>query len=114
MKQQALLAVLVFIGGGTGAVCRYAIGLMLTPWAFRFPYATFFSNILACLVLGVLTNYQLHGILPERNRLLLATGFCGGFSTFSTFTAETWQQWQNGQFVMLTVNIILNMTACWI
>jgi len=114
MKQQMLLAILVFIGGGTGAVCRYTIGWMLAPWAFRFPFATFLSNILACLVLGVLTGYQMQGALPERHRLLLATGFCGGFSTFSTFTAETWQQWQSGQPVLFGLNIFFNFTFCWI
>jgi CrcB protein len=114
MNHPIFTFLLVFSGGGTGAVCRYSLGLLLQPWASRFPFATFVSNILACLVLGMIVGFHTQGILHDRYRLLLATGFCGGFSTFSSFTAETWEQWQNGQFTILALNIVLNLAVCWI
>lgn len=103
---------LVFLGGGLGSICRYAIGLWMQPWQGRFPWATLAANGLACLVLGALLGWHLSGSLPERQKLLLATGFCGGFSTFSTFTAETWQLFQNGQPASALLNTVVNLAMC--
>jgi len=103
---------LVFLGGGLGSICRYAIGLWMLPWQGRFPWATLAANGLACLVLGALLGWHLSGSLPERQKLLLATGFCGGFSTFSTFTAETWQLFQNGQPASALLNTVVNLAMC--
>ena len=106
---------LVFIGGGLGSICRYSIGLWiqqtLQP---KFPLATLAANALACLVLGMLTGWQLEGALSDQRRLLLATGFCGGFSTFSTFTAETWHLYQSGQTTAALLNTALSLTVCWV
>jgi CrcB protein len=103
---------LVFVGGGFGSVARYGIGLLVQPYAPRFPLATFLANVAACLLLGLLTGLQLRGQLDEPRRLLLATGFCGGFSTFSTFTNDTWNALQNGQTASALLNVFLNLAAC--
>jgi CrcB protein len=100
---------LVFIGGGLGSLCRWGLSLLIQPLAPRFPWATLASNALACLVLGVLFQQQLGTGMTESRRLLLAVGFCGGFSTFSTFTAETLQLWQSGQSLHAAINILANM-----
>jgi fluoride exporter len=105
---------LVFLGGGLGSIARYGIVLGLQAWQLRFPWATLAANALACFVLGFLLGLQTAGSLSGENRLLLATGFCGGFSTFSTFTAESWQLWQNGQQVMVFLNISLNLVLCFV
>lgn len=103
---------LVFLGGGFGSICRYTLWLWLQPILPRFPFATLAANAAACLVLGLLTGLQLKNELAAQHRLLLATGFCGGFSTFSTFTAETWQLAQNGQAATALGNVLLNLAAC--
>ncbi len=105
---------LVFIGGGAGSVARFGIGFLVAGWQTRFPLATFLSNILACLALGMLAGFHLSGNLTDNRRLLLATGFCGGFSTFSTFTAETWQLFQNRQYNFVFFNVLSNFVVCWI
>lgn len=102
----------VFLGGGAGSVCRYAIWLAMRPWADKFPWATFAANALACLLLGVLLGWQAQGLLSDQRRLLLVTGFCGGFSTYSTFTAETWELWQSGHISAVLVNVILQLAVC--
>jgi fluoride exporter len=105
---------LVFVGGGLGSLCRYTIGLALQPLLLKFPWATLLANGLACLVLGAVLGLQAQGQLPDTRRLLLATGFCGGFSTFSTFTAETWQCVQNGQYAAAAGNVIGSLTVCFV
>lgn len=103
---------LVFLGGGLGSVCRYTLGIWVQPWQARFPLATLIANVLACVVLGAVLGLKADGQLSERYRLLLATGFCGGFSTFSTFTAETWQLAQSGQILTALLNVAVNLGLC--
>ncbi len=105
---------LVFLGGGLGSLCRYGLVLLIQPWQSRFPWATLAANALACVVLGLVLGWQLQGQLTDRSRWLLATGFCGGFSTFSTFTAESWQLVQNGQMAFAILNVLGNLALCFL
>ncbi len=103
---------LVFLGGGFGSLARWGLSLAIEPLLPRFPWATLASNGLACFVMGILLGYQLNYGLLEQRRLLLAVGFCGGFSTFSTFTAETFQLWQNGQQTLVAANVLGSLVVC--
>jgi fluoride exporter len=105
---------LVFLGGGLGSIVRYGIALGLHNWQLRFPWATLAANVLACFVLGYLSGLQTNGGLSESNRLLLATGFCGGFSTFSTFTAENWHLLQTGQQTAAFLNMAGSLILCFL
>ena len=89
--------ILVFLGGGVGSMLRYGIGQYFASYDSNFPIGTFLSNILACLVLGILLGIQIKNNLSPNQGLLFMTGFCGGFSTFSTFSAETLKLFQNQQ-----------------
>ncbi len=104
---------LVFIGGGSGSMVRYAIALLVGPFQERFPLATLISNVLACMVLGWTLGLFGTGGMNDQRKLLIATGFCGGFSTFSTFTAENHALWQSGQTAAAIGNIIFNIAICW-
>ncbi len=81
---------LVFIGSGAGGALRYLVSrvsaaLVSTP----FPLGTFVVNMVGCLLIGWLSALPAgRGWLSPAARLLLATGFCGGFTTFSTFMKE--------------------------
>ena len=103
---------LVFLGGGFGSLVRYGISLTVNRLEINFPLATLLSNVLACLVIGALTASATKGNLTDAQRLLFATGFCGGFSTFSTFSSETVQLAQNGQFFTAFFNVLLSLTLC--
>ena len=104
--------ILVFIGGGLGSVSRWGLSLALQPLLTRFPWATLAANGLACLVMGILLGQQLGTAEAEQRRLLLAVGFCGGFSTFSTFTVETFQLWQSGQQTLVALNVLGSLGLC--
>jgi len=103
---------LVFIGGGLGSVSRWGLSLALQPLLPRFPCATLAANGLACFIMGILMGHQLATGVIEQRRLLLAVGFCGGFSTFSTFTAETLTLWQTGQQTMAALNVLGSLVVC--
>lgn len=103
---------MVFIGGGLGSMCRYGIARLLQSQELTFPLATFIANALACIVLGALMGLSLKGDLSTPTKLLLMTGFCGGFSTFSTFSAETFQLLETGNYLYAFTNIGVSLLFC--
>lgn len=102
--------ILVFIGGGIGSLARYIVGLVSKNYLPQnFPYATMLSNALSAFILGILMSYLFLKSGNEQQRLLIAVGFCGGFSTFSTFTYETFELLKTGNYAMAIGNIFLNL-----
>lgn len=81
---------LVGLGGGVGSILRYLCQKWINEsYHHNFPLATFFVNISGCFLIGILYALGEKGsILSAQTRLLLVTGFCGGFTTFSTFAFE--------------------------
>jgi len=102
----------VFLGGGLGSLCRYGIARWLSRYAFAFPWATLAANVLACVVLGFLIGLDVQNKTSTSARLLIMTGFCGGFSTFSTFTAETFQLFEIGHTWQAFSNIFGSVLIC--
>ena len=83
---------LVAAGGAVGSMARYGIGAWVLArtetWAF--PLGTFLVNVLGCLIAGVLIGVaEYRNFLTLELRLLIFTGFLGGFTTFSAFGVET-------------------------
>ncbi len=46
-------------------------------------------NISGSLILGLLTGLTIAHLLPDTVRLVVGTGFLGGYTTFSTASFET-------------------------
>jgi CrcB protein len=77
---------LVAVGGAAGAVARYGLSELLPAAPGGLPVATLLTNLLGCLLLGLLVGrYREHPVL----RPLLGTGVLGGFTTFSTLALQT-------------------------
>ena len=107
---------LVFIGGGLGSVARYLLSLKFNNYENAIPYGTLLANVLGSLFIGIIFGYMLKtGNLSERNSLLLATGFCGGFTTFSTFIYENYLFIKEGDYFSflpyLAITFILGFAA---
>lgn len=91
----------VGLGGALGSMLRYATSLITAKYyANTFPLATFISNILGCLLIGVLVGYFSKNN-NQNLQFLLITGFCGGYTTFSTFAAENISLWQSQNYLTL-------------
>ena len=92
---------LVGLGGGGGSILRY----LCQKWIYQvyphpFPWGTFAVNIAGCFLIGVLfAMAEKTSVLTPEWRLLLTTGFCGGFTTFSTFAYENMTLLRTGDIV---------------
>ena len=90
----------VALGAALGGVSRYYLaGAVQQRMGAGFPGGTLLINVTGSLLLGFLMRYALQSasIGPEV-RLMLTTGFCGGYTTFSTFSYETVVMLQDGQY----------------
>ncbi|WP_298536437.1 fluoride efflux transporter CrcB [uncultured Algibacter sp.] len=95
---------LVFVGGGFGSVLRFIIGKYLNNAETGIPYGTFASNILGSLLIGFILGFAAkNNALTQNHTLLLATGFCGGFTTFSTFAYENHVFLKSGDFLNFAI-----------
>jgi len=103
---------LVFIGGGLGSIFRYLISLYTNNPSSGFPLKTFIANVLSCIVLGFLMGYLVKNNLDDKTKLLLMTGFCGGFSTFSTFSAEVFTLIDNAQMMTAIFYVLASVILC--
>lgn len=83
-----------------GGVSRYGMTLITQSYAaFSFPYGTLISNIAGCLLIGLIAGFgATTQILSTEMRLLLATGFAGGFTTMSSFVYELGQFIQDKEY----------------
>jgi CrcB protein len=79
-------AVLVFLGGGFGAVLRALLLAWLAGWDGYLPGSVLLVNLVGAFMLGlVFVLADEVGLLRAATRLFLAVGVLGGFTTFSTF-----------------------------
>ena len=120
---QSLL--LVFIGGGLGAACRYFstthIGALFGTY---FPFGTLFVNTLGSLLMGFIMGSLVFLMektgftLAEPVRLLLTVGFLGGFTTFSTYNMELLTFVRTGDLfpalAYFSFNVIGGFVCCWL
>ena len=98
---------LVFLGGGLGSGLRYLVTITMNQYSKVLPFGTFTVNMLGCLLIGLILGYaQKENTLTSNQTLLLATGFCGGFTTFSAFANENLELIKNGELFIFCVYTI--------
>ena len=103
--------VFVFVGGACGSVARYLLSLFVTNATQAgavFPYGTLSVNLTGAFLAGLLWGIGSETIVKPEMRLLIMTGFLGGFTTFSAFSAETYALFNDGEWKAGVVNMLAN------
>ena len=103
----------IVIGGGTGALLRYFSSQFVNNlYNKSFSLGTVFVNCVGALLIGFLINiFDIFGI-NSKFKLLIITGFLGGYTTFSTYSLETVNYFINGNIKYGILNILLNNILC--
>lgn len=78
----ALTALLVAVGGASGATLRFLAGHL---WDRALPVGTLLVNVVGSFLLGLFSALS----LDADALALLGTGFCGGLTTYSAFAVQT-------------------------
>jgi CrcB protein len=100
---------LVALGGAAGSILRYLLQRQLNT--FQIPFGTLAVNIGGCFLIGLLWASVSKGQLTETGRLLLITGFCGGFTTFSAFSQEGIEMLQHSKFALFFIYVVASVAA---
>lgn len=104
----------ISVGAILGANARWII----SRYAARvlgpiFPYGTLVINVSGSFVVGFFMIWATERVLLDpRWRLLIVVGFCGAFTTFSSFAFETMAYFEQGQWLLMTANLLSNNLLC--
>ncbi|KDN21109.1 fluoride efflux transporter FluC [Amycolatopsis rifamycinica] len=100
-------------GGALGSLARYGLSVALPHARGEFAVATLVTNVLGCLLIGVLmailtTAAQPHHLL----RPFLGVGILGGFTTFSTFVTDTLDAATTGRLGESVAYVAASLALC--
>ena len=109
-------SLLVGLGGFAGSVARYSLSVASQRLSIEWPLGTLAANVLGCLAIGIVVGVAAQGeALTPGLRLMLATGFCGGFTTMSSMIYETAEMIRSSEYLHATMyaagTFILSMCA---
>jgi CrcB protein len=100
MKNTLILSFFIGIGGFVGSLLRYGLSHASQRISAEWPLGTILANILGCLAIGLISGASVRGeILSSELRLIMGTGFCGGFTTMSSMVYETAQMLQEREYL---------------
>lgn len=86
------------VGGILGVNARHFVGIWVRNWAgAEFPWGTFLINVSGSFAIGVLSISLTRWLPNPHVRLLVVTGFLGGYTTFSSYMMETLLLWERGE-----------------
>jgi CrcB protein len=103
---------LVFFGGGVGSIFRYLVYLFTSHFFIdRFFLGTFLVNIVGSFLIGVFYFLASDSVkmISDSAKLLLITGFLGGFTTFSAFSLEFLKLIETGQILIAGLYVLFSV-----
>ena len=102
----------IAVGAAAGGVSRFYLSQAVQQRMGSFPWGTLLINVTGSLLLGFLMRYALATpALSVEVRMMLTTGFCGGYTTFSSYSYETAVLIEEGQFGRAAVYSITSVLA---
>ena len=109
---QTIIAIAVC--GAIGCLSRYWIsGWLYSLLGRAFPIGTFVVNISGSFIIGLVMEFSLRStLIPPPLRVGITIGLLGGLTTFSSFSYETFRLLEEGNFLIASTNIVLNVLTC--
>ncbi|AWB86152.1 fluoride efflux transporter CrcB [Mycetocola zhujimingii] len=112
---------LVFIGGAFGAATREWLSLVI-PKLGEVPISIAIINVIGAFLLGYLYEAvtRLDSAKPtgKNLKLLLGTGYCGGFTTYSSLATDTGVLFRDGfpveAIIYSLATVIVGACATWL
>ncbi|MEL1242768.1 fluoride efflux transporter CrcB [Flavobacterium sp. DGU11] len=111
---------LVGLGGAIGSILRYLSAILVSKyWNQAFPLATFIINMVGCLLIGLLIAFiEKQPGVSDNFRLLMVTGFCGGYTTYSAFAYENTSLIGSSQsliaFAYIAASVLVGILFVWV
>jgi fluoride exporter len=116
------------LGGALGTLARYGVNVASAQWVRTwswsmigdtFPAGTVIVNLGGTFIIALLATWaEIIGtqaveshtsiVITPTMRLLLITGFCGGFTTFSSLMLDCVQMFESRSYIGLGVYLILS------
>ncbi|MBF0495681.1 MAG: fluoride efflux transporter CrcB [Deltaproteobacteria bacterium] len=108
------LVLLIALFGALGCLARYyGSGWVYSLLGRGFPYGTMVVNVLGAFLIGLIMEFSLRSnLVPPDLRTGVTVGFLGGLTTFSTFSYETFRLIEAGQWLIASLNVVINVLAC--
>ena len=95
------------VGGLLGIHARYGVNVAMARLiSHPFPWATLVVNIVGSFAIGFAATILAAQAPNSPWRLLVVTGFLGGFTTFSSLTFETVLLWRRGEMLGGLANLV--------
>ena len=98
MMQSVLI---VFAGGGLGAVARHLINLSVSRViGSDFPWGVMLINVSGSVIMGMAAAFfafKADATWSQPLRLFMTTGILGGYTTFSAFSLDVALLWERGE-----------------
>jgi CrcB protein len=113
MKINMINYFLIIIGGGSGALLRYVSTQSINSiFNNKFTLGTFFVNCAGSLLIGFLVNIFDQFSIDNKWKLLIITGFLGGYTTYSAYSYETVNYMVNGDIKYALMNVAIHNVLC--
>ena len=110
--ESMMAALMVFLGGGFGALLRYGVSTLWFKIGHNTYYATLFINISGSFIIGLCAGYLLYTHTTHQLviRHLFMVGLLGGFTTFSSFSLEIVTLLQRGLLESALLYIVMSLS----
>jgi CrcB protein len=105
----------VAAGGAAGSVARYLVSVGAVSMGLAPAWGTLAVNVMGGFAIGAVAELFVRGTISAELRLLLVSGFLGGFTTFSAFSLDVITLWRGGAAhagLYAAASVALSVKAC--